>query len=147
MLYFWKAWDSRILNMTFPCIKCETHKYANTQIHKYKVLKRPNMCYIIYYINIYKLTERPVVLLNAIFLTFPVRLMWDFRLPSLSVDKDLCVRGSIGWVFVQQILTLILHHLRGHQPEQHRHDHHHHDQNHSHKNPTSSDVMRNVSNF
>ena len=38
MLYLLKAWDSRILDMTFPYIKCE--------IHKYKVLKRPNMCYI-----------------------------------------------------------------------------------------------------
>ena len=32
-----------ISNMTFPCIKCKIHKYTNTQIHKYKVLKRPNM--------------------------------------------------------------------------------------------------------
>ena len=28
-----KAWDSRITNMTFPCIRCEIHKYTNTQIH------------------------------------------------------------------------------------------------------------------
>ena len=27
--------------MTFPCIKWKIHKYTNTQIHKYKVLKRP----------------------------------------------------------------------------------------------------------
>ena len=27
-------------------IKCKIHKYTNTLIHKYKVLKRPNMCYI-----------------------------------------------------------------------------------------------------
>ena len=38
-LYFLKARDSRISIMTFPCIKCE--------IHKYKVLKRPNMCFIL----------------------------------------------------------------------------------------------------
>ena len=35
MLYFLKAWDSRISNMTFLCIKWKihkyTHKYANTQ--------------------------------------------------------------------------------------------------------------------
>ena len=31
MLYFWKAWDSRISNMTFPFIKCEIHKYKNTK--------------------------------------------------------------------------------------------------------------------
>ena len=35
VLYFLKAWDSRISNMTFPCIKCETHKYTNIQICKY----------------------------------------------------------------------------------------------------------------
>ena len=34
---FWKAWDSRISNMTFPCIKCKIHiisKYANTNCLK-----------------------------------------------------------------------------------------------------------------
>ena len=44
MLYFLKAWDSRISNMTFPCIKCKIHKYTITQIHKYtntKCLKDP----------------------------------------------------------------------------------------------------------
>ena len=43
MLYFWKAWDSRISNMVFPCVKCKIHTYKNTQIHKYKVLKHPNL--------------------------------------------------------------------------------------------------------
>ena len=28
-----KAWDSRISNMTFLCIRCEIHKYANTLTH------------------------------------------------------------------------------------------------------------------
>ena len=46
VLYFWKAWDSRISKMTFPCIKCKIHKYTITQIHKNKVLKIPYMCYI-----------------------------------------------------------------------------------------------------
>ena len=46
VLYFLKAWDSRISNMTSPCIKCKIHKYINMQIYKYKVLKRPYMCYI-----------------------------------------------------------------------------------------------------
>ena len=44
MLYFWKAWDSRISNMTFPCIKCKIHKYTIAQICKYtntKCLKDP----------------------------------------------------------------------------------------------------------
>ena len=39
-----KAWDSRISNMTFPCIKCKIHKYTITQIRKYtntKCLKDP----------------------------------------------------------------------------------------------------------
>ena len=36
------AGGSRISNMTFPCVKCEIHKYANMYIHKNKVLKRPN---------------------------------------------------------------------------------------------------------
>ena len=34
-LYFWKAWDSSISNMTFPCIKCKIHKYTSIQLHKY----------------------------------------------------------------------------------------------------------------
>ena len=46
VLYFESTWDSRISNMTFPCVKCEIHKYANMYIHKNKVLKRPNMCNI-----------------------------------------------------------------------------------------------------
>merc|ERR1711953_660285 len=44
VLYFLKAWDSRISNMTFPCIKCKIHKYTITQIRKYtntKCLKDP----------------------------------------------------------------------------------------------------------
>ena len=44
VLYFWKAWDSRISNMTFLCIKCKIHKYTITQIRKYtntKCLKDP----------------------------------------------------------------------------------------------------------
>ena len=44
MICFWKAWDSRISNMTFPCIKCKIHKNTNTQIRKYtntKCLKDP----------------------------------------------------------------------------------------------------------
>ena len=35
VLYFWKAWDSKISNMTFPCIICKIHKYMNTQICNY----------------------------------------------------------------------------------------------------------------
>ena len=34
MLYFLKAWDSRISNMTFQCIKCNIHKYTNTKCLK-----------------------------------------------------------------------------------------------------------------
>ena len=34
VLYFWKAWDSRISNMTFQCIKCNIHKYTNTKCLK-----------------------------------------------------------------------------------------------------------------
>merc|ERR1711953_160845 len=44
VLYFLKAWDSRISNMTFPCIKCKIHKYTIIQIRKYtntKCLKDP----------------------------------------------------------------------------------------------------------
>ena len=44
VLYFLKAWDSRISNMTFPCIKWKIHQYPNTQICKYtnkKCLKDP----------------------------------------------------------------------------------------------------------
>ena len=40
MLYFWKAWYSRISNVRVPCIKCELitqiHKCANTQIQSAK---------------------------------------------------------------------------------------------------------------
>ena len=32
--------------MIFPCVKCKIHNYKYTQIRKYKVLKRPYMCYI-----------------------------------------------------------------------------------------------------
>ena len=32
----------RLTNMTFLCVKCKIHNYKNTQIRKYKVLKRPN---------------------------------------------------------------------------------------------------------
>ena len=79
--------------MTFQCIKCKIHKYTITEIRKYtntKCLKDPTcaiflksigfkdikydipVCQIHYiYKDIYKdihiLTERPVVLLNAIF--------------------------------------------------------------------------------
>ena len=34
MLYFLKAWDLRISNMMFPCIKCKIHKYGNTKCLK-----------------------------------------------------------------------------------------------------------------
>ena len=82
--------------MTFPCIKCKIHKYTITQIRKYtntKCLKDPTCAIFlksmgfkdikydipvcqIHYIHItftlhlhyiYILTERPVVLSNAIF--------------------------------------------------------------------------------
>ena len=29
--YFWKAWDSRISNMIFQCVKCKIHNYKNTK--------------------------------------------------------------------------------------------------------------------
>ena len=35
VLYFLKAWDSTISNMTFPYIICKIHKYMNTQICNY----------------------------------------------------------------------------------------------------------------
>ena len=80
--------------MTFPCIKCEIHKYAHTFSH-YIYILHLHMATSFFYIYvmatsffyiyvmatsffyfyvmatsffyIYKLTERPVVLLNAIF--------------------------------------------------------------------------------
>ena len=48
--------------MIFLCVKCKINKYKNTQIHK-----ATSFFYIYIDIYIYKLTERPVVLLNAIF--------------------------------------------------------------------------------
>ena len=45
---FEKAWDSRISNMIFPCVKCKIHNYKNTQIRKYKVLKRPNFTFTLH---------------------------------------------------------------------------------------------------
>ena len=32
--HFWKAWDSRKSNLTFPWIKCKIHKYTNTKCLK-----------------------------------------------------------------------------------------------------------------
>ena len=45
----------------------QLHKYAKTQIHKYKVHNK-NLHLHFYLHYIYKLTEHPVILLNAIFL-------------------------------------------------------------------------------
>ena len=138
MLYFWKAWVSRISNMTFPRIKCKIHKYTNSQIHKYtntkclyktqhvlyfwkaggsrisimiiissyhyayhhkyKVFKRPNMCYIfeklvvqryqlwsLYHIN---LTEHTVVLMDAIFEDY-ITVVGSFFLKIAAVENKI----------------------------------------------------------
>ena len=37
MLYFLKAWDSRISNMTFPCVKCKIYKYTNMHFFGSKI--------------------------------------------------------------------------------------------------------------
>ena len=34
--------------MTFPCVKCKIHNYKNTQIRKYKALKRPNFTFTLH---------------------------------------------------------------------------------------------------
>ena len=44
----------------------QIHDYTNMQIHKYKVHNK-NLHLHFYLHYIYKLTERPVILLNAIF--------------------------------------------------------------------------------
>ena len=37
IIYLFKAWDSRISNMTFMCVKCKIYNYSNTQIQNYKL--------------------------------------------------------------------------------------------------------------
>ena len=45
IIYLFKAWDSRISNMTFLCVKCKIHNYSNTQI------QNTNCRYVLYFLK------------------------------------------------------------------------------------------------
>ena len=87
VLYFWKAWDSRISNMTFPCIKCEIHKYTNT-----KCLKDPTCAIFLKSIGF-----------KDIEYNTPVYQMWNTqirkytntRIQSAKSSKKILARGRL----------------------------------------------------
>ena len=60
MRYFRKAWDSRISNMIFPCIKWKIYKYTITQINKYTNTKCITKIYIYIFIYITFINWRSV---------------------------------------------------------------------------------------
>ena len=89
VLYFWKTWDSRISNMTFPCIKYKIHKYTITQICKYtntKCLKDPT-CAIFFKSMGFKdiKYDIPVCQIHYIYITFTLHLHYIYTTFTLHL--------------------------------------------------------------
>ena len=111
MLYFWKAWGSRISNITFLCIRCKMHKYT----------KRSNMCYIFkklvvqgfqlwssyHHIN---LKERTVVLWTSFFLSnffLPSCRSWAALLSHKFLIEKFLISNRGFWDIYFGIFTII----------------------------------------